>query len=52
MRPYAIVEAPSMPGTSPRFGGVRRAPKVLLAAGLAEAIGARRAGVPCSEAVA
>jgi arginase len=44
MRSYAVIEAPSMLGTSPRFGGVRRAPEVLLATGLGEAIGARRAG--------
>lgn len=44
MKSYAIVEAPSALGTSPQFGGVRRMPEVLLGAGLAEAIGARRAG--------
>jgi arginase len=44
MRSYAIVEAPSMLGTSPQFGGVRRMPEALLAAGLADAIGARLAG--------
>jgi len=44
MKPYAIVEAPSMLGTSPKFGGVRHAPQALLKAGLAEAIGARVAG--------
>ena len=44
MKSYAIIEAPSMLGTSPRFGGVRHAPEALLKTGLAEAIGARRAG--------
>ncbi|MGH6886198.1 MAG: arginase family protein, partial [Geminicoccales bacterium] len=37
-------EAPSMLGTAPEFGGVRGMPEALLGAGLAEAIGARRAG--------
>lgn len=44
MKSYAVIEAPSMLGTSPKFGGVRRMPETLLGAGLAEAIGARRAG--------
>jgi arginase len=44
MRSYAIVEAPSPLGNALQFEGTRRAPEVLLAAGLAEAIGARRAG--------
>jgi arginase len=44
MKPYAIIEAPSMLGTSPWFGGVRDAPDALLKAGLADALGARRAG--------
>lgn len=44
MRRYAIVEAPSMLGTSPKFGGVRHMPEALVGAGLAEAIGARHAG--------
>jgi arginase len=41
---YAIVEAPSVLGTAAEFAGVRHAPSALLAAGLAEAIGARLAG--------
>lgn len=44
MKSYAVIEAPSMLGTSPQFGGVRHAPEALLNAGLADAIGARRAG--------
>lgn len=44
MKPYAIIEAPSMLGTSPQFGGVRHAPDALLRAGLADSLGARRAG--------
>ncbi|MBN9523178.1 arginase family protein, partial [bacterium] len=44
MKAYAIVEAPSMLGTSPQFGGVRHAPEALLKTGLADAIGARLAG--------
>ncbi|MGH7129108.1 MAG: arginase family protein, partial [Planctomycetaceae bacterium] len=44
MKSYAIVEAPSMLGTAPELGGVRDMPEALLRAGLAEAIGARRAG--------
>jgi len=44
VKSYAIVEAPSMLGTSSQFGGVQRMPEALLGAGLAEAIGARRAG--------
>ena len=44
MKSYAIIEAPSMLGTAPQFGGVRHAPEALLKAGLADAIGARRAG--------
>ena len=43
MNRYAIVEAPSMLGTSPQFGGVRHSPEALLRLGLAEKIGARRA---------
>ncbi|WP_315094456.1 arginase family protein [uncultured Cellulomonas sp.] len=39
---YAIVEAPSVLGLFPR--GVEHLPEALLGAGLAEAIGARRAG--------
>jgi arginase len=39
---YAIIEAPSVLGLFP--GGVERLPDALLAAGLAERIGARRAG--------
>jgi arginase len=41
-RRYAVIEAPSVLGLFPR--GVERLPKVLLEAGLAEALEARRAG--------
>jgi arginase len=44
VRRYAIVEAPSVLGTAAEFAGVRHAPAALIAAGLADAIGARRAG--------
>jgi arginase len=40
---YAIVEAPSVLGLFP--GGVEHLPRALLDAGLAEAVGARRAGL-------
>jgi arginase len=43
-RSYAIVEAPSVLGTAPQWGGVRRLPEALLAVGLADDIGARQAG--------
>src|SRR5262245_23781487 len=43
MTGYAIIEAPSILGLFP--GGVERLPGALLEAGLAEALGARRAGV-------
>jgi arginase len=39
---YAVIEAPSVLGLFP--GGVERLPAALLAAGLADALGARRAG--------
>lgn len=39
---YAIVEAPCILGLFP--GGVERLPEALLASGLADRIGARRAG--------
>ena len=41
---YAIVEAPSALGHVPEHLGVERAPEVLLAAGLADGLTARRAG--------
>src|SRR5579862_477189 len=41
---YAIVEAPSALGHVPEHLGVGRAPEVLLAAGLADGLAARRAG--------
>jgi arginase len=41
---YAIVEAPSALGHVPEHLGVQRAPEVLLAAGLADGLAARRAG--------
>jgi arginase len=44
VRSYAILDAPSVLGTAPQWSGVRRLPEVLLAAGLADAIGARLAG--------
>jgi arginase len=43
MAGYTIIEAPSVLGLFP--GGVERLPTALLEAGLAEALGARRAGV-------
>ncbi|MBV9380742.1 MAG: arginase family protein [Streptosporangiaceae bacterium] len=44
MPKYAIVEAPSALGHVPEHRGVERAPEVLLAAGLADGLTARRAG--------
>ena len=41
---YAILEAPSALGHIPEHLGVERAPAVLLEAGLADGLGARRAG--------
>lgn len=41
---YAIVEAPSALGHVPEHRGVERAPEVLLGAGLADGLAARRAG--------
>ena len=41
---YAIVEAPSALGHVPEHMGVQRAPEVLLGAGLADGLAARRAG--------
>jgi arginase len=41
---YTIVEAPSALGHVPEHLGVRRAPEVLLGAGLADGLAARRAG--------
>lgn len=41
---YSILEAPSALGHIPEHLGVERAPGVLLAAGLADGLGARRAG--------
>jgi arginase len=41
---YAIVEAPSALGHVPEHLGVERAPEVLLGAGLANGLAARRAG--------
>src|SRR5450432_1325489 len=41
---YAIVEAPSALGHVPEHRGVERAPGVLLGAGLADGLAARRAG--------
>jgi hypothetical protein len=41
---YAILEAPSALGHIPEHRGVERAPAVLLQAGLADGLGARRAG--------
>src|ERR1700753_2840183 len=41
---YAIVEAPSALGHVPEHLGVERAPSVLLDAGLADGLDARRAG--------
>jgi arginase len=43
MAGYAIIEAPSVLGLFP--GGVEHLPRALLEAGLADALGARRAGV-------
>ena len=43
-RGYAILEAPSALGHIPEHLGVERAPGVLLEAGLADGLGARRAG--------
>jgi arginase len=43
MAGYAVIEAPSVLGLFP--GGVERLPEALLEAGLADALGARRAGV-------
>ena len=42
-RGYAILEAPSALGHIPEHLGVERAPGVLLEAGLADGLGARRA---------
>lgn len=44
MPKYAILEAPSALGHVPEHRGVERAPAVLLAAGLADGVTARRAG--------
>jgi arginase len=44
MTRYAIVEAPSALGHVPEHLGVERAPEVLLGAGLADGLDARRAG--------
>jgi arginase len=44
MPEYAILEAPSALGHVPEHLGVERAPRALLAAGLADGLGARRAG--------
>jgi arginase len=44
MPKYAILEAPSALGHVPEHRGVERAPRVLLHAGLADGLGARRAG--------
>jgi arginase len=44
MRKYAILAAPSALGHVPEHRGVERAPAVLLAAGLADGVTARRAG--------
>jgi arginase len=44
MPKYAILEAPSALGHVPQHRGVERAPAVLLEAGLAEGLAARRAG--------
>ena len=41
---YAILEAPSALGHVPEHLGVERAPEVLLGAGLADGLAARRAG--------
>ena len=41
---YAIVEAPPALGHVPEHLGVERAPEVLLGAGLADGLAARRAG--------
>jgi arginase len=41
---YAILEAPSALGHIPEHLGVERAPGVLLKAGLADGLNARRAG--------
>lgn len=41
---YAILEAPSALAHVPRHLGVERAPSVLLVVGLADGLGARRAG--------
>jgi arginase len=41
---YAILEAPSALGHVPEHVDVERAPAVLLAAGLADGLAARRAG--------
>jgi hypothetical protein len=44
MPKYAILEAPSALGHVPEHLGVERAPDVLLGAGLADGLAARRAG--------
>jgi arginase len=44
IRRLAVIEAPSALGHVPTHQGVARAPEVLLGAGLAERLGARRAG--------
>ena len=44
MHKYAILEAPSALGHVPEHLGVERAPAVLLEAGLADGLNARRAG--------
>jgi len=45
MPKYAILEAPSALGHVPEHRGVERAPDVLLGAGLADGLAARRAGI-------
>jgi arginase len=49
MPKYAILEAPSALGHVPEHLGVERAPDVLLAAGLADGLAARRAGRVAAE---
>jgi arginase len=49
MPAYAILEAPSALGHVPAHLGVERAPEVLLAAGLADGVDARRAGRVAAE---
>ena len=44
MPKYTVLEAPSALGHVPEHAGVERAPAVLLAAGLAQGLAARRAG--------